>query len=331
MDIRNLLLCCLLSFVMICGLVMRALVCLALPIVLTRFGRVEKRIRGRTRGSDLQPTVDISLQSFRPRSSQDLSLVNISPVSPESEKWPPPLRLRQWNWPRCAHPSPSLSRDHLTIPSADGQARLPDRPREAIPEEVGRRKGLPRRRAHPRSAGWTIPRRDPGEIPQVVRELPIPLHEWLSSFGTCVYDLQDRVWCGLSETVGQEGVVPPRIPLHRYANQGSHLPTTSRVFCHSLYASRNCEYRPLPIKSSAKWKCLERTLKVSARKKTIRQPLLPQKAPPWARQPKGSCKPSRPATHTSFRSWNPSEYRDRRSRSSPTRIIGWSTSHQSPS
>ena len=186
----------------------------------------------------MQPAVDISLQSFRPRSSQDISLVNISPVSLESEKWPPPLQLRRWNWPRCAPSSPSLSDDHLIIPSADGQARLPDRPRKAIPEEMGRRKSLPRRRPHPRSASWTVPCRDQGEIPQVVRELPIPLHEWLSSFGTRVYDLQDRVWCGLPEAVGQEGVVPPRIPLYRYANQGSYSSTASRVFSHLFYASR---------------------------------------------------------------------------------------------
>ena len=123
----------------------------------------------------------------------------------------------------------SLSNHHPSPPSTDGQTRLPGRPRETIPKEMGRREGLPRRRSHSRSAGWTVSLTDQGEIPQVVRVLPIPLHEWLSPFGTRVYDLQDRVWCGLSETIGQESFVPPRIPLHRYANQGSHPSATSRA------------------------------------------------------------------------------------------------------
>jgi len=66
-----------------------------------------------------------------------------------------------------------------------------------------------------------------------------------------------------------------------------HTCLQPRVFSHSLYASRTCQHRPLPTRSSVKWKCLERTLKVSARKKTDRWLPLPQKAPPWARQPKG--------------------------------------------
>ena len=162
-------------------------------------------------------------------------------------------------------------------------------------------------------------------MPQVVRELPIPLYEWLSSFGTRVYDLQDRVRCGLPETVGQEGVVPPRIPSYQCANQDSHLPTASHVFSHPLYASRTCEHRPLPTRSSVKWKCLERTLKVSVRKKTNQRPPLPRKAPPWARRPKGKLQ-AKSTGHTY-------QFQIMESigvpRSEAIRIIGWSTSHQS--
>ena len=227
----------------------------------------------------MQPIADISLQSFGPRSSPDTSPVNISPVSPEPEKWRPPPRLRPWNWPRYASSSLSPSDLHLITPSADGQTRLPDRPRETIPEEMGRRECLPRRRPHPRSAGWTVSRRDQGEIPQVVRKFPIPLHERLSSPGTRVYDLQDRVWCGLSEVVGQEGVVPPRVSLYWYANQGSHSSTPPNMLCHSLYALRTYKYRPPPTRSSAKWRCSERTSKTSTRKRMNRQIPPPQKAP----------------------------------------------------
>ena len=145
---------------------------------------------------------------------------------------------------------------------------------------MGRREGLPRRCPHPRSAGRTVPRGDQGEIPQVVRQLPIPLHERFSSPGTRVYDLQDRVWCGLPEVIGQESVVPSWIPLYRYANQGSHLPTPLRMLCHSLYASRTCEHSPPPTRLFVRWRCSERISKVSARKKTNRQPPLPQKTPP---------------------------------------------------
>ena len=165
----------------------------------------------------------------------------------------------------------------------------------------------------------------------MVRVLPIPLHEWLSSLGTRVYDLQDRVWCGISETIGQESVVPPRISLYRYANQGSHLPTTSRAFNNSWDASHARERRRLQTKLSAKWKCSGRTLRTSARKKTSQRRLLPQKAPPSAKQPKASSKPSRPVTRTNSRLWNPSEYHDRMSKSLPIRITGWNTSHQLPS
>ena len=211
---------------------------------------------------------------------------------------------------------------------ADGQTRLPDRPRETIPEEMGRREGLPRRRPHPRAARWTVSRTNQGEISQVVRELPVPIHEWLPSLGTRVHDLQDRVWSGLPEVAGQESIVPPRIPLYWYANQGPRSSTAQRMFCNSLYASCSCEYRPRRTRSSVKWRCSERTLKASAKKKTNRQLPLPQRVPLWARPQKENCKPSQLATPTSSRSWNPSKYHDRRSRSSPIHIIGWSTSHQ---
>lgn len=125
-----------------------------------------------------QPTIDISLKSFGPRSSQDLSLANISLVSLESETWPPPLRLRQWNWPRCASSSPSLSDHHLSTLPADGQAQISNRSREMITEDREGKKVF-HVDTHPRSAGWTISRRDKGGILRVVRELPKPYMDGL--------------------------------------------------------------------------------------------------------------------------------------------------------
>ena len=195
---------------------------------------------------------------------------------------------------------------------------------------MGRREGLPRRRPHPGSAGRTVTRRDQGETSQMVRKLPIPLYERFSSPGARVYDLQDRIWCGLSEAVGQEGVVPSWVSLYWHANQGPHPSIPFRIFCDSLYAPHTRKHRPLQTRSSARWRCSGRTLKTTARKKT-NLPLLPRKARLLARPPKASCKPSRLAIRTSSRSWNLSGYHYRRSKSSPIRIIGWNTSHRSPS
>ena len=57
----------------------------------------------------------------------------------------------------------------------------------------------------------------------MVRKLCVPLHERKSALGPCFYDLQNRICCWIPKNVGQESVVPSRIPLYGYANQGAFV------------------------------------------------------------------------------------------------------------
>jgi len=139
---------------------------------------------------------------------------------------------------------------------------------------MGRREGLPRRRPHPRSVGRTVPRRDQGEIPQVVRELPIPLHERFSSPGTRVYDLQDRVWCGLPEAVGScrakwrcspmDSIVP--VCQSRFALAYTLAYASSLIICVAYLRAQAAA-----DKIVREMEMFGENLKVSARKKTSRQ------------------------------------------------------------